>query len=83
MPPAIAHLTKHVPADIDASCLADLIADCRAMCAGALPAEPLQKVIDLTKTIPAARVPETAKGAVVVIRESVVSLIEGFADYGS
>lgn len=53
------------------------------MCAGALPAEPVRKVIDLTRSIPRARLPEPAKGAVVVIRDSVVSLIEGFADYGS
>jgi len=81
VPTAFSQLTKHVPSDIDPGSLADLIADCREMCAGALP---VQKVIDLTTSMPHPRVPAAAaKSAVIDIRDSVVSLVDGLGDYGA
>ena len=67
----------------EAGSLADLIADCREMCAGALP--PVRTVIDLTKQVPVPRLPgrALAVGMVIDIRDSVVRLIDGFEDYGS
>lgn len=80
MPQTISHVTKHVPADIDAGSLGDLIADCQDMCAGALPAA---KVIDLTRSMPMPRVPEMSRSTVIDIRDSVVSLVDGLGDYGA
>jgi hypothetical protein len=71
------------PRTDDAGSLADLIADCREICAGALP--PARRVIDLTKQVPVPRFPgqQVVTNTVIVIRDSVVSLVDGYGDYGS
>jgi hypothetical protein len=67
----------------EAGSLAELIADCREICAGALP--PARPVLDLTKQVPVPRLPGQAfaAGTVIDIRDSVVRLIDGYGDYGS
>jgi hypothetical protein len=65
----------------DAGTLAELIADCREICAGALP--PAGRAIDLAKRVPVPRVPVTVTRRVIDIRDSVVRLVDGFSDYGS
>jgi hypothetical protein len=67
----------------EAGSLADLIADCREICAGVLP--PARRVIDLTKQVPVPRVPgqHLATRVVIDIRDSVVRLVDGASDYGS
>jgi hypothetical protein len=67
----------------DANSLAELIADCREICAGALP--PVRKVIDLTQQVPIPRLPGQAFATrtVIDIRDSVVRLVDGLGDYGS
>ena len=67
----------------DAGSLAELIADCREICAGVLP--PARTVIDLTRKVPVPRLPGQELGARVVIdiRDSVVRLVDGLGDYGS
>jgi hypothetical protein len=63
--------------------LADLIADCRDLSPGALP--PPRPLIDLTKRVPTPRRPTPGgrRRQVIVIRDSVVSLVDGYGDYGS
>ncbi|MFL6237991.1 MAG: hypothetical protein ACJ735_00670 [Actinomycetes bacterium] len=67
----------------EAASLADLIADCREICAGALP--PTGRVVDLSRHVPVPRLPGQHLGARVVIdiRDSVVRLTDGVSDYGS
>jgi len=67
----------------DAGSLAELIADCGEICAGALP--PARKLIDLTKQVPVPRLPgqEIGTRVVIDIRDSVVRLVDGLGDYGS
>ena len=70
----------------DAGSLADLIADCRDICAGVLPpsARGVDRVIDLTKHVPIPRRPtQTAPRVVIDIRDSVVQLVDGVSDYGA
>ena len=83
MPTVSRGLRASVRADEDPNSLADLIADCREICAGALP--PVRRVIDLTRQVPIPRLPgrDLALRSVVVIRDSVVSLVDGYGDYGS
>jgi hypothetical protein len=67
---------------LEAHSLADLIADCREICAGVLP--PVNKVIDLTKQVPIPRLPtQTTRRVVIDIRDSVVRLVDGVSDYGA
>src|SRR3954464_3161551 len=67
----------------EAGSLAELIADCREICAGALP--PARTVLDLTKQVPVPRLPGQAFAVrtVIDIRDSVVRLVDGYGDYGS
>ena len=84
--PTISQPTKRAPGDVEPGSLADLIADCRDMCAGALPVpEPVHKVVDLTQSLPHPRVPGTAAARTMIIdiRDSVVSLVDGISDYGA
>ena len=70
----------------DAGTLADLIADCRDICAGVLPpsARGVDRVIDLTKQVPIPRRPtQSAPRVVIDIRDSVVQLVDGVSDYGA
>ena len=70
----------------EANSLAELIADCREICAGVLPpARPIAAmVIDLTKQVPVPRLPtQSARRVVIDIRDSVVRLVDGFGDYGA
>jgi hypothetical protein len=70
----------------ETSSLAELIADCRDICAGVLPpsARGVDRVIDLTKQVPVPRLPTQASRRVVIdIRDSVVRLVDGVSDYGA
>jgi hypothetical protein len=72
--------THPVPADVEANTLAELIADCRGMVAGALPS--VRRVVDLTR-LPTQRGPAIARGVVIDIRDHVVALVDGASDYGA
>jgi hypothetical protein len=66
---------------VDAGSLAELIDDCRDISAGVFP--PARPVNDLARQVPAPRVPGPAQRREVVIRDSVVSLLDGYSEYGS
>jgi hypothetical protein len=72
-----------VPRIDDAGSLDDLIADCRNIAPGVFPQA--RRIIDLAKQVPAPRVPgqDPAHRKVIVIRDSVVSLVDGYSEYGS
>jgi hypothetical protein len=76
-------LQRRLRTDPEPESLTELIANCREMCAGVLP--PVRRVIDVASQVPAPRVPGQglARRTVVVIRDSVVSLVDGFSDYGA
>jgi hypothetical protein len=67
----------------DAGSLDDLVADCRDIAPGVFPRT--RRIIDLSRQVPAPRVPtqDPAHRKVIVIRDSVVSLVEGYSEYGS
>jgi len=67
----------------DVGSLDDLIADCREISPGVFPRS--SQVIDLTRQVPVPRLParDTRGRTVIVIRDSVVSLVAGYSEYGS
>ena len=73
----------------ETSSLAELIADCRDICAGVLPpaagvSNGVGRVIDLTKQVPVPRLPARASRRLVIdIRDSVVRVMDGVSDYGA
>jgi len=79
----LVYAVPHSPRTDDAGSLAELVDNCRDISAGVFP--PARRVIDLSRQVPAPRLPspETAPRKVVVIRDSVVSLLDGYSEYGS
>jgi hypothetical protein len=71
------------PRTDDAGSLAELIDNCREMAVGVFP--PARRIIDLSRQVPAPRLPGPAAVGrrVVDIRDSVVSLLDGYSEYGS
>ena len=77
------HAVTRSPRTDDAGSLAELIDNCRDMSAGVFP--PARRIIDLSRQVPAPRLPgpDTAQRSVIDIRDSVVSLLDGYSEYGS